>query len=82
MRTTTYFALAAVFVVGACKHTEPLNADFGNSVNQNQALHVVDPQPAGAGAGAPDLEGTRAINTYERYQADTVETPAAEATSE
>ncbi len=80
--TTTILVLAAVSVVGACKHREPLSADFGNSVNQNPALHVVDPQPASAGAGAPNLEGTRAVIGYGRYLTDTVETPVAESTAD
>ena len=83
MQTKTVLALAVVtLALGACKHTMPLGSDFGNAVNQNHALHVVDPQPAGAGAGAPDLDGTRAIGGFERYVTDSVETPVAEGTGE
>ncbi len=83
MRLTTILALAAVtLAVGACRHLEPLGADFGNSVNQNHALHVVDPHPAGASAGAPDLDAARALLGRQRYEADIVETPVAESTSD
>jgi hypothetical protein len=41
---------------------------YGNAAAQNAAVQGVDPQPAYADAGAPDLNGRRAALAIERYE--------------
>ena len=48
---------------------------FGNSIRQNAAVHVVDPQPAGAANTMIDMDGRRALLAIERYRTDTVIEP-------
>ena len=40
---------------------------FGNAVAQNQAAHIIDPEPAEVGV-PPDFDGRRAALAISRYQ--------------
>lgn len=49
-----------------------LGADFGNAVSHNAVRHIVDPNPPGADAGAPNMDGIRAAQAFDRYRQDAV----------
>ena len=63
---------AASFTLAACNsiydHSQPLNQGFGNAIKHNDAVAIVDPTPANASDGAPDLDGKRAKIGVERYE--------------
>lgn len=72
--------IAAAVTVSACVRADPdkdvpLTVDFGNAVNANASLHVIDPNPPKAGEGAPPLDGRRAAAVIERYETGTVHAP-------
>ena len=63
-------ALCLVIAAGGCTSTqEPINDSFGEAYYHNMAVHVIDPNPANAGSGAPELEGERARVAIDRYRA-------------
>ena len=81
---TITFAVAALPLLSACE-TEPkatLAPNFGNAVTHNMAVQVIDPNPANAGSGAPDLEGERARVAIDRYRGAATLAPVTTTTSE
>jgi type IV pilus biogenesis protein CpaD/CtpE len=56
-----------ILALAACSNAEPLNPDFGASVRHNMMIHIINPAPAHANRGAPDMRGQRAADVIERY---------------
>ena len=76
----------AVLVLSGCvntirDHNEPLNPGFGNAVSHNAAVAIIDPTPANASAGAPDLDGKRAEKAMTAYESGAAEQVQAETTT-
>ncbi len=46
----------------------PLSPDFGNAIRHNEAVQIIDPEPATADGQAPTLDGRRAAAAMARYQ--------------
>jgi type IV pilus biogenesis protein CpaD/CtpE len=69
--------------VSACENRNavPLGRDFGNATQHNMSQQIVNPEPAYAGYGAPDLEGERAAGALSRYKGGAVTKVEAEATN-
>ena len=79
------FAVFATLVLAlaACGgNTEPLNPDFGAAVRHNMMLHIIDPAPAHANRGAPEMRGQRATDVIERYNKGAASPLVIEKTSE
>jgi type IV pilus biogenesis protein CpaD/CtpE len=77
------FAVAAFVGLTACADTQgPLNPGFGDAYQHNMAVQVIDPNPANAGSGAPDLEGERARVAIDRYRGAATLAPVTTTTSE
>ena len=76
------FLGVAAAALAACQHNYPLRQGFGNSVEHNNALQIVDPNPVTANAGAPNLNGRRAAIAIENYETGEVEEVEAETTTE
>ena len=75
--------VAAALGLVACTDTQaPLNAGFGDAYYHNIAVQVIDPTPANAGSGAPDLEGERARVAIDRYRSSTTIVPEGTATTD
>ena len=87
-RITLIGLAAASFTLAACNggplydHSQPLNAGFGNSIQHNDAVAIIDPTPANATDGAPDLEAKRAKLAIDRYESGAVTAAEAESTSD
>ena len=76
------FLGVAATALAACQHNYPLGQGFGNSVEHNNALQIVDPNPVTANAEAPNLNGKRAAIAIENYEEDTVEELEVETTTD
>ena len=77
-QTMKLLPLALLFAVGACaqySNTEPLGRDYGNAVNHNMSVQVIDPAPNLEGKEIPDMAGTRASGAIKRYDTGTVIQP-------
>jgi len=77
MRNVLLTILATLSLV-ACTNKAPqteLNTGFGDAYYHNIAAQVINPNPANAGSGAPDLEGQRARIAIERYHTTTTVAP-------
>ena len=61
---------------------EHLGKDFGNAVSHNAEQHIIDPIPAQAAAGAPEMDGARAAGAIRRYRSGEVTAPETLETSE
>lgn len=55
-------------------HVAPLNANYGNALAQNKALHVINPEP-NTTETPPDLDGRRDALVIERYERGQVIAP-------
>jgi hypothetical protein len=77
---TTAAALSLVACTNQAPQTD-LNTGFGDAYYHNIAVQVVNPNPANAGSGAPDLEGQRARIAIDRYDTTTTVAPVATTTS-
>ena len=76
MKTTIkLLPLGLLLVVAACKHTQPLSPSFGDAVNHNMSMQIINPAPDLEGREVPAMEGTRAAGAIERYDTGTVITP-------
>jgi hypothetical protein len=83
MRNVFLMATAALALV-ACTNKTPqmdLNTGFGDAYYHNIAAQVINPNPANAGSGAPDLEGQRARIAIDRYDTTTTVAPVTTTTS-
>jgi type IV pilus biogenesis protein CpaD/CtpE len=77
------FTAAVLTGLAACADTQsPMNPGFGDSYQHNMAVHVIDPNPANAGSGAPDLEGERARIAIDRYRGAATLAPVETTTTE
>ena len=76
------FLGVAAAALAACQHNYPLGQGFGNSVEHNNALQIIDPNPVTANAGAPNLNGKRAAIAIENYEEGTTEELVVEVTTD
>ncbi len=70
--------LGAAFIwpaLAGCANTT-FDEAFGDAVEQNKAVHIVNPEPAAV--DVPDLEGRRAALALRRYKRGQVIQPGAE----
>jgi hypothetical protein len=73
MKTTTLLLpAAALLALSACAAPENLGADFGNSVEQNMSMQIINPNPVYIAPEVPDMEGNRAAGALTRYKEGTV----------
>ncbi len=63
-------------VLAGCANTT-FDEAFGDTIEQNKAVHIVNPEPAAV--DVPDLEGARAALAIQRYKRGQVIPPGAEA---
>ena len=70
-----YLPIAALLLLAGCDTTEPLGADFGNAVEHNKAMHIINPSPVYAAPETPDMNGPRAAGAVKRYEEGTVIQP-------
>ena len=78
-----WLTVVAAFGLSACTNTqEPMNVGFGDAYHHNIAVQVIDPSPANAGSGAPDLEGERARIAIDRYRGNQILVPEDASTSD
>jgi hypothetical protein len=73
-QTMKVLPFALLFAVAACaqwQNKELLGRDYGNAVNHNLSVHVIDPAPNLEGKEIPDMEGTRASGAVGRYDTGT-----------
>ena len=75
MKLIYVLPVAAVLGTAGCEAKEHLSSDFGNSVNHNMSLHVVNPDPVYLAPEIPDFNGVRAAGVIERYETGTVIEP-------
>ena len=72
-------SLAFAAAIGASGCTSPKappeGVAFGNAVSHNAALHIIDPDPPTARAGAPNMDGVRAAEAIRRYRSGAVIKP-------
>ncbi len=83
-RSIIFLPLVLTFAVSACelnRNVPPLGRDFGNATLHNMSLHIINPEPATAGYGAPALDGDRAKGAIERYKSGTVIAPTEDSTN-
>ena len=77
--TTLLLSCGLLFAVSGCgAHWGPqerLGSDFGNSVQHNAAVQIIDPAPNWEGRETPDMAGVRAEGAIERYNTGTVIQP-------
>lgn len=75
-QTMKLLPFALLIAVAACtQNKEPLGRDYGNAVNHNMSVQVIDPAPNLEGKEIPDMAGTRASGAIERYDTGTVIQP-------
>ena len=69
MKTLSITAvLAAGALVAACTPQEDLHPTFGNAVQHNMSLHIINPAPTYSTLQqVPPLDGPRAAGAQERY---------------
>ncbi|MGH6948450.1 MAG: hypothetical protein ACREDZ_14050 [Kiloniellales bacterium] len=77
MKALTIFALLGAGAIGgACEPQQDLHADFGNAVEHNMAIHIIDPTPSYSGPQQiPTLDGPRAAGAQDRYDTGDVIAP-------
>ena len=80
-RSKYLMVLAAGLLLAACQHNVPLGAGFGNAVQHNHALHIVDPNPPSATDVVLEMEGKRAGLAIGRYETGDVIVPSTPATT-
>lgn len=74
MKKHHIFAILAVpFLLAGCA---PYDVGFGDTVKQNIALQVIDPDPQYKGAVQPGSSGDHAAQAVERYREGKVIKPA------
>ena len=69
-------ALGLVAAIAACASQDKLHPSFGNAVQHNMAVQIINPSPTYSGAQqVPGLDGPRAAGTQERYDTGKVIQP-------
>ena len=76
------FATALLALAACSSNIEPLNPNFGAAVRHNMMMHVIDPAPAHANSGAPEMRGPRATGAMDRYDRGTAPPLVIEKTGE
>lgn len=75
MKLLPFALLLAVTACAQYQNKEPLGRDYGNAVNHNMSVQVIDPAPNLEGKEVPDMAGTRASGAVKRYDSGTVIQP-------
>jgi len=77
MKTLKLMAmLGSVATIAACAPQENLHPSFGNAVQQNMAVQIINPSPTYSSAEqVPALDGPRAAGAQERYDTGEVIKP-------
>jgi hypothetical protein len=73
-QTVKLLAFALLLAGTACaqySNKEPLGRDYGNAINHNMSVQVIDPAPNLEGKEIPDMAGTRAAGALQRYNTGT-----------
>lgn len=80
----TLVGAACALALAGCSmdNQTPMGRDFGESVRHNIMVQTIDPEPPYADAGAPDMNGRRAVDAFTRYETDKVKQPRPETTSD
>lgn len=69
-------ALGSVAVIAACTPQETLHPSFGNAVQHNMAVQIINPSPTySSPQQVPGLDGPRAAGAQERYDTGEVIKP-------
>jgi hypothetical protein len=77
-RAFVFLPLVLTFAVSACqwnRNAPPLGRDFGDATSHNMSQQIVNPEPVGAGYGAPAYDGERVKGAMERYKSGSVIEP-------
>ncbi|MGR8950360.1 MAG: hypothetical protein ACU84Q_20135 [Gammaproteobacteria bacterium] len=78
LKNTSSFGIvvvAGLILTGCQSPIQPLgkmNASFGNSVRQNMAVQIVNPEASKDITEAPMLDGNKAESAITKYHSDTV----------
>ena len=84
--TLTVTSAIAMLGLSGCfmfdDHSQPMNPSFGDALSHNAAVMIVDPAPANATAGAPDLNGKKARLAATNYETGEIESVEAESTQD
>jgi hypothetical protein len=77
-------AAGLILALSACEYRQSgtVVPGYGNAVRQNNAVMIVDPEPAGAANTTIDMDGRRALLAIERYRNATPIEPEAPDTTE
>jgi type IV pilus biogenesis protein CpaD/CtpE len=79
MKTITFALTAAsLLFFAACTPQEPLSSDFGNAVQQNMAVQIINPGP---NEKPLTYDGARTTAAVEKYRQGDVEKPEIQTTS-
>lgn len=73
--------IAALSLTVACAPTDQTSAGFGDSVRQNIAAQVINPDPYPVDAAAPEYDGERTRDALQRYREDKVKRPVSQTTT-
>lgn len=71
-KLTQTFPIIAVLGAGAllaaCTPQDPLHPSFGNAVEHNKSVHIINPAPTyDSTQQVPDFDGPRAAGAQQRY---------------
>lgn len=68
-KLTLTFVLALSTMLMACENKNiQIGEDFGNSVRQNMAAHIINPAPEYDPSATQTMDGARAADAVERYR--------------
>ena len=76
----TIFAASAL-IAGCSSNKGAIHSDFGNAVESNMAVHIINPRVGGATTPAPEMSGRRGGVAVEKYMEGKVEKLNTESTS-
>ena len=76
MRNLPILLLVGTLMAG-CTYSGPTHVypSYADSMAQNEAVMIIDPNPPGAQNTDIPMDGKRAVGAYVRYETDTVEPP-------
>lgn len=73
---TTIAAIAAGTLLAGCTPQEELHPTFGNAVNHNMSVHIINPAPTySVQQQVPDFDGPRAAGAQQRYDSGEIIPP-------